>query len=183
MPSLNGKLLIASPRLADPNFRRTVVLLVRDDDEGSLGLVLNRPMPVTVKQACEQALEVECKLDAPLYQGGPCEGPLMVLHEGDGDDDDLRVAKDLFFTTDKDKVEKLLACDGDGNRVKFFVGYSGWGQGQLAGELDEGAWVSCAATSDLVFGEVSREWSKLLTHLTYGPELPLDRIPEDPSLN
>lgn len=181
MASLKGKLLIASPRLADPNFRRTVVLMLRDDpDEGALGIVLNRPMAVTVKEACEDALDATCNIEGWLHQGGPCEGPLMVLYGASVEDDD-EIAPGVYFTTEKSRVEELLS-DG-GEQIKCFIGYSGWGEGQLQGEVDEGAWLSCPATSDLVFGDLAHEWSKLLTHLTYGPELPLDRIPDDPTVN
>src|SRR5438309_4081901 len=101
MASLKGKLLIASPRLADPNFRRTVVLMLRDDpDEGALGIVLNRPMAVSVKEACEDALDTTCNVDGPLHQGGPCEGPLMVLYGQSADDED-EVAPGVYFTTEK----------------------------------------------------------------------------------
>jgi putative transcriptional regulator len=181
MPSLKGRILIASPRLADPNFQRTIVLMVRDDDEeGSLGLVLNRPLSVSVKEACEDALEAACNVESPLHQGGPCEGPLMVIHT-DETVGEMQVAPGLYFTSDKDGVEELLA-DGD-QKLKCFIGYAGWGRGQLEGELDEGAWLSCPATPELVFDEISHEWSKLLTHLTYGAKLPLDRIPDDPTVN
>src|ERR1700720_344277 len=78
--SFQGQLLLASSRLADPNFARAVVLMVSHGEEGSLGLVLNRPLEMTVKEACEQVLETTCEIDDALHQGGPCEGPLMVLH-------------------------------------------------------------------------------------------------------
>ena len=80
MPDLQGQLLVASPRMADPNFHRTVVLILRHGDDGSMGLVLNRPLELSVKEACEQALVSPCNVEGPLHQGGPCEGPLMVLH-------------------------------------------------------------------------------------------------------
>src|SRR5947209_6040985 len=181
MAGLAGKLLIASPRLADPNFQRTIVLLVRDnDEEGTLGLILNRPLNVTVKEACEEALETICLVDGPLHEGGPCEGPLMVLH-ADETVGQWQVAPGVHFTTDKDGVEEILTSGRE--RVKCFAGYAGWGKGQLAGEIEEGAWLSYPATAELVFDEISHDWSKLLTHMTYGKELPIERIPDDPSVN
>ena len=180
--SLKGKLLIASPRLGDPNFHQTIVLMLRDEEgEGAMGLVLNRPLRLTVKEACEQALETECNVDGPLYQGGPCEGPLMVLHGDDAEGGELEIAAGVHVTTDRDQVERLLAAGGE--HVKCFLGYSGWGQGQLAGEMAEGAWLTYPATAALVFDADDRDWAKLMTHLTYGPNLPLDRIPDDPSVN
>ena len=75
---IQGQLLIASSRLMDPNFVRTVILLVRYGDDGALGLVLNRPLETSVKEACEKVLETPCNADGNLFQGGPCEGPLTV---------------------------------------------------------------------------------------------------------
>src|SRR5687768_5273835 len=80
MKSLQGQLLIASPKLFDPNFFRSVVLLVQHTDAGALGLVLNRPLEMTINDAWGQVSETPCDATGFLHQGGPCEGPLMVLH-------------------------------------------------------------------------------------------------------
>src|SRR5947208_2720291 len=75
-----GQLLIATSPLKDPNFHRTIVLIVRDDENGTFGLVLNRPLETTVKDACASAMSFECDVDAPLHFGGPCLGLLTVIH-------------------------------------------------------------------------------------------------------
>jgi putative transcriptional regulator len=80
MDSLRGQLLLASRRLADPNFFHAVVLMVQHGEDGALGLVINRPLEVTIKQACDDSLEMVCETEGILHQGGPCQGPLMVLH-------------------------------------------------------------------------------------------------------
>ena len=74
MKSLQGHLLVASPKLVDPNFFHTVVLLVQHNQEGALGLVLNRPLQTTVQEMWQEVGESQCEVDQPLHQGGPCEG-------------------------------------------------------------------------------------------------------------
>src|SRR5580698_10070881 len=77
MKSLKGQLLLASARLQDPNFLRSVVFLVQHGEEGALGLILNRPLETTVRQVCEQVSAASCAIEGQMHQGGPCEGLLM----------------------------------------------------------------------------------------------------------
>src|ERR1700722_6358534 len=103
MKSLKGHFLVASPSLADSNFSHAVVLMLQHDQNGALGVVINRVLEVTVKQACEQVLETDCDIEANLHQGGPCEALLMVLHVDDAaDPEDEAVMPGLHFSTDKD---------------------------------------------------------------------------------
>ena len=164
----------------DPNFVRTVVLMVQHDEKGALGLVLNRPLEVTIRQACEQALETPCAVEGMLHQGGPCEGPLMVVHEYE-DKADATVAPGVFFTTEKGKIEWLL--QNNERSIKFFVGYAGWGPGQLEAEVETGSWVSAAASPDRVFEGDERQWVTLMTEVTLGHPIDPKLIPEDPSVN
>ena len=180
MPSLQGKLLIASQALMDPNFVQTVILMVQHDENGALGLVLNRPLKTTVKEACEQALETTCELDGILYQGGPCEGPLMVLHPYDTAGQ-MEVVGGVHFTTQREQIEWLLG-QGDAE-ARFFVGYSGWGAGQLENEMESGSWLTFDATKDLVFSEDDHRWRNLVKEITLGQWIDPKRIPEDPSVN
>jgi putative transcriptional regulator len=166
--------------MADPNFHRTVVLILRHGDDGSMGLVLNRPLELSVKEACEQALVSPCNVEGPLHQGGPCEGPLMVLHS-DAVSGGMEATMGVYLTTDKDDVERLLA-DAE-VPVKCFLGYAGWGAGQLEDELSEGAWLTTPAAGDHIFGADARIWSKLMTIITLGKEIDPSRIPDDPTVN
>lgn len=181
MASLQGKLLIASPRLMDPNFVRSVVLMVQHSDEGALGLILNRPLGTTVREVCEKVLETDCAIEAFLHQGGPCEGPLMVLHtEGAGGE--VEVMPGVHFTAERGKIERLLEGEAsDDVSAKFFVGYAGWGSGQLEGELETGSWLTVKAESQHVFDGGEKLWSRLTTAVTAG--IDLNQIPEDPSMN
>src|SRR6185503_14682083 len=84
MKSRRGQLLIASQRLRDPNFFKTVVFLVKDDEDGALGVIINRPMEISVADACGEQVTAAEEVAEPIHQGGPCEGPLSVLHSNPG---------------------------------------------------------------------------------------------------
>jgi putative transcriptional regulator len=180
MDSLQGQLLIASPRLADPNFARSVVVMVQHNDDGALGLIVNRPLQTTIKEVAEKALDIPCGVEATLHQGGPCEGPLMVVHTHETQSD-IEVFPGVYFTTDRDKIEWLMAHN-DG-AIKFFVGYAGWAAGQLESEIETESWLIAPADARVVLDGDMEQWSKLMTSLTLGKWIDPERIPEDPSLN
>lgn len=181
--SLKGHLLIASPRLRDPNFFRTVVFLVQHDEKGSLGLVLNRPLDVSVRAAWKQISSMPCEIDGPLRRGGPCEGVLMALHT-DLQASDLEVIEGVHFSTTKHTIEHLVTHGAD--PVRLFAGYAGWAPGQLESELAEGAWFVVPATSESVFDDEKGSWELLFRSAERSmlsqwldPKL----LPDDPSMN
>src|SRR5258706_4371703 len=118
MKSLQGHLLVASPKLVDRIFFHAVVLLVQHNDEGALGLVLSRPMQTTVKEMWREVGESSCEVEGALHQGGPCEGPLMVVHE-DESASEVEVMKGVHFCTSRERIESLVE-DND-SAMKFFV--------------------------------------------------------------
>jgi len=179
MPSRAGQLLIASARLRDPNFFKTVVLLVRDEEDGALGVILNRPLDVTVADACGEQVDEAKNVDEPIHQGGPCEGPLTALHTNlsvEGDE----VITNVRFSMSKEAIEWLLA--NNVGPIKYFAGYSGWGKGQLDNELAEGAWLLAPASEEHVY-EGKADWNKLTTWMSLGQKIDIDRIPDDPRVN
>jgi putative transcriptional regulator len=181
--SLKGQLLVASPKLRDPNFFRAVVLMVQHDDNGSLGLVLNRPLEVTIHDAWKQLSQLPCEVEGPLHQGGPCEGVLMALHT-DIEASDMEVIDGVHFSTTKDAIEHLVAHTG--GHVRLFVGYAGWSPGQLEGEISEGAWLTIPATHERVFDQKNGSWEFLVRAIGRESLLQwLDPkiVPEDPSMN
>lgn len=183
MDSLQGQLLIASAKLVDPNFVRSVIVMVQHGDEGALGLIVNRPLDTTMKEVSEKALDIPCEVDGVLHQGGPCEGPLMVVHTHETASD-MEVFPGVFFTTDKNKIEWLMQHNE--GAIKFFVGYAGWAPGQLEGEIETESWLIAPADARHVLdaaGGGEEQWSKLMTQLTLGKYLDPARIPDDPSLN
>src|SRR3954469_9554489 len=157
MSERQGQLLIATSPLQDPNFHRTVVLIVRDDENGTFGLVLNRPLETTVKEAIEGSMVGECAVDQPLHLGGPCEGLLTVLHS-QAELGDAEVMPGVHFTQGRDMIERLLADNP--KPAKYFVGYSGWSAGQLDSEMESGAWILTPAEKTLVFASPDAMWSR-----------------------
>src|SRR5687767_10527954 len=180
VPNRKGQLLVASRQLRDPNFARTVVLIVQHDDSGAVGLVLNRPLDVTVADAVSGDVLAAADVENPVHQGGPCPGPLMVLH-ADADSGGDEVVPGVHFTAQRDEIESLMRSGTD--PAKYFANYSGWGAEQLENELAEGAWITGEATAADVFSDDETQWTKLMTRLTLGRWIDADRIPDDPSVN
>jgi putative transcriptional regulator len=183
MKSLQGHLLVASPKLADPNFFHAVVLVVQHNDEGALGLVLNRPLQTTVREMWEEVGDGDCEVDGPLHQGGPCEGPLMVVH-GEHDQSEIQVSNGIHFCTSRERIEKLVGDHGEA--MKFFVGYAGWTAGQLEAELDQSSWLTLEANAKVVFEGDEHMWTDLIRAISRTAVTGLvdpKRIPDDPSVN
>lgn len=181
--SFKGRLLLASPDMLDPNFARTVSLLVEHSDDGALGLVLNRPTEVDVATAWAETMGESCVYDGRLYRGGPCPGPLMVLHTDHAQADAI-VTEDICFSTDRDKVATIL--NGDlGGPVRCFVNYAGWGGGQLEGELDEGVWALAPSSVADVFSD-NDIWLSLWRRINPAQAALVERPqlwPTDPRVN
>ena len=161
MDTLTGKLLIASPRLDDPNFGQSVVLVVHHEREGAFGLVLNRPGNDRLASVWTQVVEEPCPLDVPILVGGPLEGPLMALH-GEPDRSEIEVVPGVHFARRKEALVDLVS--GAKEPLRVFVGYSGWSRGQLEGEIERGDWTLTDATPALVFGEEGSMWRRARRH-------------------
>jgi putative transcriptional regulator len=181
MESVRGQLLIAGPPLLDPNFWRTVVLVIGHNDEGALGLVLNRPSETTVAEAVTELSEL-VDPDEQLYIGGPVQpsSVIVVAHFEDPDDAALLAFDDIGVLGTGSTPEELSV----GVRAaRAFVGHAGWGPGQLDAELERGDWILEEARADDVFAAESRQlWSEVLTRKG-GSYALVARMPPDPSLN
>jgi putative transcriptional regulator len=175
-----GNFLIAASTLADPNFHRTVVLIVRDDENGTFGLVLNRPLETSVKDACATAMSIECEVESPLHLGGPCEGLLTVVHS-ESELGEVEVVNGVYFTSEREKIERLMSDNP--KPAKYFAGYAGWSAGQLDAELETGAWLLTPAEKTLIFEGHADLWNRVITQVTVGKNIDIDRMPEDPSMN
>ena len=144
------------PQLQDPNFRRTVMLLVHHDDEGTFGLVLNRPADLLADDLF-QSLELPWRGDqnANIHWGGPvATNTGWVLFDPEGkvgqeSDDVTEVMENLHFAGSLDVLREVAAAPPQ--QVRLFLGYAGWGPGQLEHEMAEGAWLVVPASSDVVF--------------------------------
>ncbi|MFD4899741.1 YqgE/AlgH family protein [Streptomyces sp. NPDC058411] len=196
--SLTGRLLVAAPALADPNFDRAVVLLLDHDEEGSLGVVLNRPTPVGVGDILASWAGLTGEPDV-VFQGGPVSldsalGVAVIpgdegssqgsrLRAGGGEEAPIgwRRVHGAICLVDLDAPPELLAAALGSLRI--FAGYAGWGPGQLESELADGAWyvvesepgdVSSPRPENLWRAVLRRQRSELAMIATY---------PDDPSLN
>jgi len=183
--STKGRLLVATPLLGDPNFERTVVFMLEDNDEGALGLVLNRPSPLDV----DEPLPDWARLIASppvVFVGGPVSRnsvialasrlPTFELPEDTWTQVEGPVGV-LDLTADADSV------GGGLEEVRVFAGYAGWGEGQLAGEIDDGAWfVVDARAADTFTAAPERLWHDVLRRQPPPLRLFAD-YPPDPSVN
>jgi putative transcriptional regulator len=181
--SLQSHLLIASPELPEP-FDHAVVLLIRHNEEGALGLILNRRTHASLQAAWGQLSEVPCHREESLFLGGPCEGPLVALHSHEFLLE-IEVMPGLYFCAGKDKLERL-AAQKDGPPVKFFAGYSGWSAGQLEAEIAGGSWSVMPGKPEHVFGPDDELWVRVHRYVadaSWRSALHIKHLPPDLSLN
>ena len=186
---LTGRLLVATPMLGDPNFRRTVVLIVEDEPEqGTLGVVLNRPTEVPVARVLEPWEDLATG-PAVVFKGGPVAvESALALARAASDEEPLgwhalngTPLMSRIGLVDLDAPPEVLAAEVECLRV--FAGYAGWGTGQLQSEIDEGAWyVVSAEPSDAFADHPDRLWSSVLRR--QGGDVALvATFPDDPAQN
>lgn len=179
--TLRGQLLVAGPTLVDPNFVRAVVLIGEHNDDGALGVVLNRPSETTVGEAVPD-LEDLTSADDPVHVGGPVQpSAVLVLAEYEEPDESTQlVTGAVGFVAVDDEGDRVATQLG---RARVFAGYAGWGPGQLEAELERDDWIIVDAIADDVFDEDAPTlWSRVLDR--QGGKLRLiARMPLDPSLN
>jgi putative transcriptional regulator len=178
--SLRGQLLIAGPTLIDPNFHRTVVLVCEHDADGAMGLVLNRPSPILAEQAIPE-LGGALGPDERLWVGGPVQTTsVVVLADFAEAEDGMPVAGQIGIVlpdADLDRVSTAV------HRARAFLGYAGWGPGQLDGELEGEDWiVADFAPEDAFTEDPERLWGQALGRMG-GEYALLATMPPDPSLN
>lgn len=187
--SRTGRLLVATPLLGDPNFRRTVILIVEDEpEEGTLGVVLNRPTEVEVGQVLEPWTGLVTG-PSVVFKGGPVSpNSALALALAPGEDEPLgwrsldgSTLMSRIGLVDLEAPPELLA--GGITSLRVFAGYAGWGPGQLAAEIDEGAWyVLAGEPADAFFAEPERLWPTVLRRQGGGLAL-VATYPDDPQLN
>jgi putative transcriptional regulator len=186
--ALTGRLLVATPLLVDPNFDRTVVLVLDHDGDGTLGVVVNRPTAVPVREVLPGWSELAEPLPM-VFQGGPValDSALglaelrSVPRPGSGEPLGWRRVHGDLGLVDLDIPPEVLAAEISAFRV--YAGYAGWGSGQLERELDQGAWyVVDPAPGDAFTLDPDRTWRSVLRRQR-GELALLSTFPEDPSLN
>lgn len=178
-PQLAGSLLLAHPHLKDPNFANSVVLLTQHEEGGSLGVVLNKSTGMSLKDLSNE-FDANGLGEVPVYEGGPVNPNQIIIAAWKMVPEERQFQ--LFFGMEPLIAQSKMETDPD-LKFRAFKGYSGWGEGQLVGELEDNAWVvadvdaesiSCREGSDL--------WRHLITEVN--PELGLlALVPEDPDAN
>jgi putative transcriptional regulator len=180
MDALGGSLLIAGPTLWDPNFRRSVVLIGHHDEDGAVGVVLNRPTEHEVAEAAPP-LAALVGPGERLFVGGPVQPQGAVVVADFERPERARVVAlgSIGFVPPEADVAEL----GPLRRARVFAGYAGWGAGQLEIELASDSWLVAPATpSDVFTDEPDALWSDVVRRL--GPRFELmSTMPEDPTLN
>lgn len=178
--NLTNQFLIAMPGIGGDTFVGAVIYLCEHTDKGALGLVINKPIDIKLKNLFEK---VELPLDraelaeSPVYYGGPVQTERgFVLHEQIEDDENrfnssLRIPGGLEMTTSKDVLEALSSGTGP-TKILVTLGYSGWGAGQLEEEMGRNSWINVEAQPEIIFNTpVEQRYDKALSLLGIDPAM------------
>ncbi|MBD84495.1 MAG: YqgE/AlgH family protein [Acidiferrobacteraceae bacterium] len=166
-PSLTNHFLVAMPKLEDPNFFQTVTLICQHDENGALGVVINRPIESLALYDVLSQLDLGAQMSQPeilepVYAGGPVHNELgLVLHEGLGAwQSTIPVGEHMGLTSSRDVLESMVDGTGPKNAL-LSLGYAGWGAGQLESEIYQNSWLTVKAQPYLVFDTPPHErWEK-----------------------
>jgi putative transcriptional regulator len=182
METLRGQLLVAAPSLEDPNFARTVVIVGEHNEEGALGVVLNRPSETEVAEAVPDLADLVGDGEI-VHVGGPVQtsAVLVLAQFAEPEEAQQLVVGDIGFLAVDDEEEERVATALE--RARIFAGYAGWGPGQLEAELAREDWIVEPAVDEDVFCEdPDTLWSRVLERKG-GQYRLLARMPLDPSVN
>lgn len=183
-PSLKGRLVVATPALADPNFHRTVVLVLEHGDEGALGVVLNRPTETVVGDALPEWSDL-ASAPGVVFSGGPVEPTAVIAvaraHPAQRPEHMAEVAADVGVIDLHAGADSYV---GHLTALRMFAGYSGWGAEQIEEEIDEGAWwVLDSQPADAVSTDPSELWWTVVGRQPDPRFARLANYPPDPSFN
>lgn len=157
-----GQVLLAQPFMLDPHFKRASVLLCEHNDQGSLGFIMNKPIDMEVDRLIGDFPE----FSSPVFYGGPvATDTLHYVHNvGDLLEDSVKVCQGVYWGGDFEKLKfliesKLIRSDD----IRFFVGYSGWSEGQLAEEMEYGSWVIADMHANYLFKNSAKQlWNRIM---------------------
>ena len=157
-----GDFLLARPELLDPNFDSCVVLLCEHSENGSFGLVLNRPIDALAPATMLPESPWISSACAKIFWGGPVQETRMhALHSAPPTGDDaMLIRPGISFGGDLEALEDIHSA---GHHIRLFMGYSGWDGGQLQAELDQGTWMTTPATEELLWSTpIEKLWRRLV---------------------
>ena len=159
-----GKLLVAARSLPDPNFAETVVLLADYSEEGAMGLIVNRQTEVTLARLMPGLQNAKSRA-AFAFLGGPVAVPgvLALLRSPTARGDTRHIVGDVYLVNTSEVLDELLSSGAAQNQLRVYVGYAGWGAGQLDRETATGAWHVLEGTGDIVFDpDPDTTWQRLI---------------------
>lgn len=181
-PSItNGSLLIAEPFLGDSNFERSVVLVCEHNQEGTFGLVLNQSTNLTLSDVLD-----DLYADIPLFIGGPVQqNTLHFIHRRpDLIDESMEIRPGLFWSGNFEQIKQAVNLGTLTERdARFFIGYSGWSEGQLDEELAEKAWIVTSTDADFLFDTPADGFWRGVLKRMGGEYKVMSNYPVDPRLN
>lgn len=182
IPAEKGKVLISEPFLDDDYFTRSVVLLCDHHDEGSFGFVLNNYIDQPIHEIVEEFPEFNSKISV----GGPVETNLLFFIHNCPDliEDSVQITDKIYMGGSFDTVkEKVISGELTDNNIKFFLGYSGWGENQLQDEIDKNSWFVATLGSDTIMSYSEEDmWEKILANMSEKHKL-IATFPNNPNLN
>lgn len=190
MQFVQGLALVASPYLTDPNFLRSVVYMLRHDEEGAIGLILNRPTHTTIGELLEQLSGEKFVNDLPVFCGGPVDGPLMLLQECKQEDE-----PSIFIASDQERILDICHPDRElpaghpehcGGQYRVFDGYAGWAPEQLDDELRGGGWLVWQIEPAQLFADPEHQWKNAVKQIgrdILSGGIDPAKMPEDPAYN
>ena len=175
--------LISEPFLYDEMFGRSVILLVDHSTDGTMGLVLNKPLPLSLNDVLKEFKDIS---NIPIYKGGPLStDTLFYLHTLKDVEDSLQIGKGVYLNGDFDAIRRYILQGNDiDGKIRFFLGYSGWEHDQLCQEIEENTWlIGSTSIASLMNEKGSAElWKNVLGQLGGKYEI-WSRFPQIPTLN
>jgi putative transcriptional regulator len=181
--SLAGHFLVASRHLRDPNFAKSVVLMIQHDDEGAVGVVINRPADKSIREVWDALHYDACEREDHVYVGGPVPGPLVAVHTLEPFSE-REVLAGVHVAMHRDAIDVIVRRKD--TELRLYSGHAGWGSGQLEGELEAGGWLTTVATKDEIFADHETIWKSVTERIgleIMAPHLSEKALPPDPSLN
>lgn len=181
-PNHVGKILISDPFLQGPVFERAVILMVDHTPEGSMGFIINQPTEIRLGQAIEAVQEC----DFPIYYGGPVDdNMLFFIHTlGDKITKSVEIGEGLYWGGDFEEIIDLIKDDKiSQDEIKFFIGYSGWGEQQIESEFEKDSWLVGEFHMSYLFKPQTKDlWNKCLNRTDSDLSL-FTKFAHTPSLN
>ncbi|MFQ5935603.1 MAG: YqgE/AlgH family protein [Acidiferrobacterales bacterium] len=159
-----GVFLVAKRGMPDPRFQRTVVLLLAHSDQGTLGLIINRPTEILLSRVLPD-LKAPASKQHALFFGGPVgmDMLLFLTRSGAPPERTRHVMADVYYSADRDTLEQLLETQKGSSELRMYIGHSGWAPGQLASEIARGDWLLVHGDSNTIFkSDLKTIWPKLI---------------------